>query len=166
LLVAGKLGKNEVFHKYASCISSVDVEPTDYAKLNPNPGKGGPVEVHMEFNLDKPDCYKKWGKTEGKEDIEVYLIDEISNRLDKMFRERRYCNYYMRDICNVVHVKATVNVWEDLEDHGIPYRNLILKKILLSEEEGYPSLDSSIKNRYGLTGPSLIADIDREVNKK
>lgn len=153
-------GKNEVFHKYAASISSVRVCPPEGVRLSNQNNHGGQVEVNLEFNLNKQDCYRKWGKTQDGNYIEVFLIEEISNRLDKMFRERQYCNKFMREICDVVHIKATVNVWEELEDeHGIPDRRLILTKILVSEEEGYPSTNQSIRDRYGLTGESLIAEM-------
>lgn len=160
------MGKNEVFHKYAACVSSVRVFPTESARLNNHVGKGSPIEVNLEFNLNTDDCYRKWGKTEDGGYVEVYIIEEISSRLDKMFRERQYCNKFMREICNVVHVKAAVNVWEAIRDEdGIPDHRLIWTKILFSEEEGYPSNEQSISERYGLTGESLIAEIRGEVGK-
>ena len=156
LLEDGKVkGENEVFHKYASCITSVTVVPT--ATVNPTTlvEKGCPKEIVLEFNIDAEDCARKWGKTQDGRLVEVDLIEEIFLRLEKMFREREYCVKYMREICNVVLIKAIINVWRDVQREGIVIRELVWSRVFTSEEEGYPENIRSISERYGVTGETL-----------
>ncbi len=120
--------KNEVFHKYASSIKSVKVKTTEKS-----------VEIKFAFSVN--DAHRKWGKGQGGIMQEVYLIDEILDRLEKMFLERQYCTKFMRDICNIERVRADIEIFDD------NYQTI--KDIhILSEEEGYPVSAYRLREKY------------------
>jgi hypothetical protein len=131
--------KNEIFHKYAECIKSVKVRTIEKA-----------VEIQFAFMVG--DALRKWGKGVAIHSIiDVFLIDEILDRLDKMFRERRYCARYMRGVCNVERIKASVEIFDS------EYQT-IKELEILSDEEGYPESTSSLTAKY-ISGSALEAEL-------
>jgi hypothetical protein len=133
---------NQVFHKYASCIVSVKVTPLERT-----------VSLKFVFSVD--DARRKWGKGKDKDAVQgVYLIDEIFARLEKMFLERRYCDRFMRGVCNIERIRAEIEV-RDLVDH----RAVI--EFAVDEDEDYPTLDYSLREKYkDFTGEELIHKLE------
>lgn len=152
LLSSGKINKkNEVFHKYASSIKSVRV---NHIKSNVT-RYASPIEIRLKFDVNVNDCLRTWGKTEKGEVKQVYLIDEIFNRLEKMILERRYCNHFMREVCNVVSIVAKIKIYEEIENNGIvePY---FVKEIPVIEKAGYPILAKHfLSEMCGIDGERL-----------
>ena len=153
--------QSQIFHKYASRIQSVRVIPTESALLNNYAGRGCPLEVAIDFNLQIEDCYRKWNKTENGNIIKIYLIDEIISRLDKMSRERQYCAKFMREVSNVVQIKAVVSIWKEFTEDGIPDSRLIWERKFISDPEGYPSTKYFVNNEPEgkITGESLVTEL-------
>lgn len=155
LLSAGKISKkNEVFHKYAVSIKSVRVN-----HINSKVSRyASPIEVRLKFDVNVKDCLRKWGKIEKGKVKQVYLIDEIFNRLEKMILERRYCNHFMRDVCNVVSIVAKIKIFEEVDDGEIvlPY---LVKEIPVIEKSGYPISVHSLSKMCNITGKTLEEEL-------
>lgn len=142
LLSSGKLpAHSEIYHAYANSIVSVVV-------------KNNPVSVDIEYQVSKSTISRKWGceprKTKQGDVAELLLIEEILDRLEKMDRERRYCNRFSRDLYFVDSIRAKINVVNDdldiideisipsLEDSGYPESSKIRLKEQLAK---YCSVD-------------------------
>jgi hypothetical protein len=137
LLKEGALPKhNEVFHKYASCIKSVNVKPAERT-------------VSLKYVFSAEDAKRKWGKGKDENQVtDVFLIDEIFERLDKMFLERRYCVRFMRSICNVERIRADIKIHD--EDHSTVF------EFAVDEEEGYPTSALTLSHKYtSFTGEAI-----------
>lgn len=114
--------QSEVFHYYAASIAANTVSMSD-KRLTIR------YEVKQEF-IQKP-----WGCAENKE---IFLIDEILNRLEKIDRERRYCNRYSRELYTLDSVRASIHILDCEHD--------ILLEIPVPElcDAGYPE-DSPLR---------------------
>ena len=107
-------------------------------------------DILVEFQLEVNDVIRKWGKAILKTGDEVsleedYLIDEILDRLDKMNRERKYCNIYSRGVYAVESIRATIRVVDDELDtlEEIPVPELM--------DAGYPDEDNGkLRDKDGL----------------
>lgn len=147
--------KNEVFHKYASSISSVRVPPVDNRLNKPS----SPIDIRLKFEVSREDCLRKWGKIEDNGIKNVFLLDEIFFRLEKMILERRYCNQYMRDVCNVVGLTAKIKIYEEIDDLGIQVPHTI-KEILIIEKAGYPKSNHFLSDMYKINGEKLKQELE------
>lgn len=131
LLQHGKLPKHsEIYHKYANAIRGSVYGHTE-------------KRVNIHFKLTTEDVARAWGcedrsKTPDVSVCEVYLIDEILDRLEKMDRERKYCNVYSRGTYAVESIRATIDII-DYETHEV------LEQIPVPElmDNGYPDNTSS-----------------------
>lgn len=97
---------SEIYHKYASVISSSQYEFRER-------------RLYINFELKVEDITRQWGKRLRGGNVleECYLIDEIFDRLDKMNRERKYCNLHSRGVYAVESIRALINVVDD--DHDV-----------------------------------------------
>lgn len=126
---------NLIYHKYAAAIRG-SLYGADERRVN------------IKYVLTTEDVSKTWGCEKRKQEdgsfIEsVYLIDEILDRLEKMDRERKYCNIHTRGKYAVESIRATIEI-VDASTHEtldeIPVPELM--------DEGYPeSVHSSLKVR-------------------
>lgn len=133
LLVKGKLPKqSEVFHAYAMCLESVKIDHKEST-------------IHLRYNIPDNFISRKFGKLEE----DVYLIDEIYDRLTKMHLERTYCmRFSKRNIdINSIRVNITFYNSEKMSD-------VHPKMIFDIKENGYPSNASDI---YEMC-PDLVED--------
>ena len=121
-LVKGLLPKkSEVFHQYAYSITSVDIDIRSKS-------------VSIKFEVVEDNLVKMFGKDNGSDmPQEVYLIDEINQRLEKMYCEMQYCKSHMFDAVPISQIRAAVHIFED-ENQYLPLRehSFVLK------ETGYP----------------------------
>ena len=106
--------KSEVFHEYANSITSVNVDKKDKS-----------VQIQYDLLVDK--TQKKFGKNESQ----VYLIDEIFERLEKMNCEKIYCRRFAPEIIKIDSIKAVINILDDEYE-------LIENLSITCEESGYP----------------------------
>ncbi|ALO35290.1 hypothetical protein CMT41_11585 [Colwellia sp. MT41] len=124
--------KSEVFHHYANSIKSVEVDLRDRS-------------VKLTFQLDKENVLRTFGKDNGNGFDEVYLIDEINERLEKMFCELNYCKKYMYDLAHINRIKAVISIYD--EDENGDYL-LIDEKSFELKDLGYPQVNFSFKTQY------------------
>jgi uncharacterized FlaG/YvyC family protein len=125
LLKHGKIPKHsEIYHKYALAIKGSIYNSQDR-------------RLHVTFNITTDDIVQTWGCGDRKKDNThydtIYLIDEILDRIEKMDRERRYCNMYSRGTYAVESIRATISIVDPitLDEIGeIPVPELM--------DEGYP----------------------------
>jgi hypothetical protein len=131
--------ESEVFHQYAAALHSVSIDLE---------GR----QVRLKFELDESSTERKF----GKQDTEVYLLEEIFERSLKMHLERIYCMRYMRaqipiDVLQVDIVVYSSSTWRELV--RLQYR---------LEESGYPEALAglSCKQLTGFTGEELKDSIN------
>ena len=71
----------------------------------------------------------------------IFLLDVIFDRLEKMNRERTYCNRFMKEVVYVEGIRAKIEIID--EDHDVIKS---LSPIELTEQ-GYPG-ENEILNAY------------------
>ena len=114
--------KSEIYHYYADAISSVDVDLV--SKF-----------VSIKYELKREDVLNKKGKGEQEE----YLIDEIIDRLEKMYCELLYCRAFMYEVVPINQIRATITIYgEDIE----------LEEGFILTEKGYPKDAFSFSASY------------------
>lgn len=86
--------ENEVYHAYSKCLEPVSFE-------------GETISFHYRVPLEY--TQKKVGK--GKN--EVYLYDEILNRLSKCMRELEYCRNYANGFINITTLNVKIEIKSD-----------------------------------------------------
>jgi len=112
LLKEGTLPKrSEVFHAYATCLESVLVKHDDRS-----------VELH--FRIPKDFLIRKYGKL----DSEVYLLDEIYERVMKVHRERIYFMRYCRRLIELDNILVYIDFYSNLN----PYLHSVAGCIIIS----------------------------------
>jgi hypothetical protein len=117
LLKEGKLPKrSEVFHAYATCLEAVLVKHDEHS-----------VELH--FRIPKDFLVHKFGKL----DDEVYLLDEIYERVMKVHRERIYCMRYCRRLIEIDNISVHIDFFSNFIDDNL-YPRLSLSLC----DTGYP----------------------------
>ncbi len=117
--------KSEAYHHYANSISSVNVDLQ--SKF-----------IHLKYEVWKPNVLRKLGK--NKEN--VYLIDEINKRLEKMFCELTYCRTYMNEVVSINKIRATIEIIDQLS-----YKTVVTQTFEL-KMEGYPSNTCPLTNNH------------------
>lgn len=106
LLAHGTMPKHSVlFHKYAASITASVVEHEEN-------------RLTLSYKVTLEDISQPWGCAKTGEKTESYLIDEILERLEKMDRERRYCNRFSRQVYTIDSIRARIDVMKTI--HGIP----------------------------------------------
>lgn len=114
---------SEVFHKYCLSIKSVRV----VREAN---------TLHLSYWVKTTDISKKYGKI----DSEVYLLDEIFSRLQKLHTERLYCNRFTTPVVDIRRIRVSISI--------VDGNNNVLDELLLDiEETGYPNHDLRLKDK-------------------
>ena len=126
--------KSEIYHYYADSISSVDVDL-------------GSKFVSIKYELKREDVLNKKGKGEQEE----YLIDEIINRLEKMYCELLYCRAFMYEVVPINQIRATISIYDEdieLEEKGFKLTEKGYPKDAFSFSASYPDWSGEqVKNR-------------------
>lgn len=113
---------SEVFHAYAMCLDTVVI-------------KNEEKSVHLAFSV--PDHFLK--DKFGKINEEVYLIDEIYERLLKMHYEREYCMRFTRGHINIDSIRVDINFYnQDELDESHP------RMVFFVQPNGYPDNEVDI----------------------
>ncbi|MBJ9957585.1 HD domain-containing protein [Acinetobacter courvalinii] len=87
----------------------------------------------------------------------VYLLDVIFDRLEKMNRERTYCNRFMKDVVYIEGIRAKIEI---VDEHFDVVKTL--KPIELTEQ-GYPGEDTVLRSYREECNGLLIS---QELTKK
>jgi len=129
LLDVGGLPKQSIlFHKYAASIISSDVDLMAH-------------QVHVKYSLYVSDLLDTYLKPSDDEDQYVFLIDEIYERLKKMFAEMVYCSRFMRDAVKLEILRATIEIYREDERGDIELWDNIAIEL---KEQGYPESGEDI----------------------
>ena len=123
---------SEIFHLFSICISSISVDHS--AKT-----------VKIQFHVNTKYLNKKFGK--GKD--EIFIIDEIYNRLLKMHLERIYCSRYWKPYIELDKIFARIIFYPEKPSESPPP-----ELTFTLEENGYPT---NTKTIFELC-PDLIKD--------
>lgn len=147
---------NQVYHKYASSITSVIVTPLDQTSKNQT--QNCPKQVELTYEFEMKDAMKQWGKQTQNGIEKVFLLEEIFERLEKMFQERQYCIKFMRDICNIVVVRAEIKIDREIKINKMPLYEQVKFYSVTSEDEGYPKGRVSLREKLEITGQALFEE--------
>jgi len=124
--------ENQVYHKYSESIiySSINHEPT---------------RVQIGYQIDEESATALWGcenRTENPGALgEVLLTSEIFDRLEKMDRERRYCNRFTREVYYISSIRATLDIVSN-ENRDVVHEI----KIPELQDAGYPEAGANALN--------------------
>lgn len=116
--------KSEVYHQYAHAIRNVSVDRLDKS-------------IKLNFYIEKENACKKFGKSNNN----IYLIDEVMLRLEKMNNERIYCSRYMFEIIQLRQIKASIYIVDE-------NYNILMSKEFKLEDKGYPTHVNLLAKEY------------------
>lgn len=120
LIKYGNMPKHsELFHRYAASITESSISLPDR-------------RISLKYTINLKDAIRPWGCAISGEKTESFLVDEILERLEKMDRERRYCNIFSREIYTIDSIRASIDIVNDDYEtiHQIPIPELL--------DAGYP----------------------------
>lgn len=133
---------SEIYHKYAASISSVDVDI---------PSKRISLKIEVLIN----DIMRTFGKGTSENIEDIYLIDEINLRLEKMFKELSYCKNFMFEACQVNKIRAEIIIYNN-------EMQKIENKIFELDHTGYPSDTYTLSKHYPDWCGQLLVDKYKE----
>lgn len=123
LLMKGKIPKkSEIFHAYAMCLDAVTIDHQESS-------------INLRFNIPDNFINRKFGKI----DEEVYLIDEIYERLTKMHFERTYCMRFTKRNIDIENIRVHITFYNSSE-----MKDVHDKMVFDIKENGYPSSNIDI----------------------
>ena len=128
---------NEVYHQYALSLHSNNIEPIEKGR-----------KVHLTYGMTSEDAKKKF----GKETAEVYLVDEIRERLTKMNRERVYCNRFLLPEGRLESISAKIVI------RNQDTRKPVFEDTFLIRDDGYPDELSLNKDIVDRLSSNIILD--------
>jgi hypothetical protein len=117
--------KSQVFHAYSACLDSVLIKHKHKA-------------VELYFKIPKDLLTQKIGKF----DEEIYLLDEIYNRVLKMHLERLYCMRFCKKLIDIEKIYVSIVFYDSYIDDVFPQINFEIS------DSGYPT--ASAEGIYGL----------------
>ena len=107
--------------------------------------------IKLFFSVDKADLGTQFLDRSSGSDRRIYLIDYITERLEKTDQERRYCNRFLADLI----VYSRINVWIGIFDNDD--KEIEAFEIELADE-GYPATSRPVRDiNPGLVGSALAA---------
>lgn len=122
LLLSGKIPKkSEVFHAYAHCLQSVNINHSEQ-------------QIELKFMIHKNFLKKSYGKMNKN----VMLINEIYDRLYKMHLERMYCMSHSRGLIDLEKIRVDIEFYDDRLSNPFP------RMVFDLEENGYPDTKRDI----------------------
>lgn len=132
---------SEVYHIYADRLRRVVIRPQEQA-----------VSLHFELNA------ATGTRTYQKGNGQVYLFDEIQNRLLKMHKELVYCGRYLRPYVHIESIDVKVEICND------DYFKVLDTMSFSVRESGYPGTPVTLVDvcpeLQGQTGQSLQQRIE------
>lgn len=101
LLMHGTIPKHsELFHRYAASITESSILLTER-------------KISLRYTIKLSDVVQAWGCAISGEKKESFLIDEILERLEKMDRERKYCNRFTKELYTIDEIRASIDIVTD-----------------------------------------------------
>lgn len=98
LLKHGAMPKHsELFHRYAASITESSITLADR-------------RLSLRYTVKLSDAVQAWGCAIAGDKTQSYLIDEILERLEKMNRERKYCNRFSKELYTIDEIRASIDV--------------------------------------------------------
>lgn len=126
--------KSEVYHQYAASITSVEVDAQS-------------KRINIKFELPRDVVTKTFGKDVGKEKPKrCFLIDEINERLEKMYCELLYCKPHLIEVMHINQIRATVAIYDITSDGCLG--DMLESEVFELKEEGYPTSGFSFKRSH------------------
>jgi hypothetical protein len=116
--------KSEVFHAYSACLDSVLIKHEHKA-------------IELYFKIPKDYATRTFGKLDG----DIFLLDEIYNRVMKMHMERIYCMRFCKKLIDIERIFVSIVFFHKYLDDVYPQIKFEIS------ETGYP-----IANLDGLFG--------------
>lgn len=140
-LINSKLiGRSEIYHFYADRLRQVSIKPMER-------------KVILRFELDISHVVRTYKK--GSAD--VYLYDEIIDRILKMHCESTYCHRFMQPYVSV----DTIDVWITITQED--YMTVVREFRFSLTQRGYPDLPKCVRdvspNAPNIDGPALHSEL-------
>lgn len=140
-----------IFHQYASCLHSVMLRESCKS-----------VELSFCINIEEMKAKFPKYNTQTKRYRQVYILDEILDRLHKMCMERLYCNRFMAPVVHVHSLVVKIKTTKANEKIGevLPEINFRLEELGYPEagETGIYALSSDLRN-WTKTGKRLTGEV-------
>jgi hypothetical protein len=129
---------SEIHHKYASCLHSVMVREDCQS-----------IELNYSISID--DLIAKYPKrnVKTKRYGSIYIVDEVLNRLFKMYNERTYCNRFMSPVVNIHTISVKIKSIKIGQQIGEKLPEISFRL----EDTGYPK--GELEEIYSLSGELL-----------
>jgi hypothetical protein len=98
--------------------------------------RGGSLTI--EYQLEKQFLNLKYPIFVAEEPLDIFMVDYIAQRVEKIEMERRYCNRFVRDFVAYDRCRVTLKIYDEY-DEAMPPLGLDL------EDVGYPVLHNPVK---------------------
>jgi hypothetical protein len=98
--------------------------------------RGGSLTI--EYQLENQFLNVKYPISVMEEQLDIFMVDYIVQRVEKIEMERRYCNRFVRDFVAYVRCRVTLKIYDEYDD-AMPPLGLDL------EDVGYPVLHNPVK---------------------
>jgi hypothetical protein len=135
--------ESEAFHRYAEALSPVQINAKEH-------------EVNLNYVIGRRHLLQKC----GKHNDEVFLFDEILERILKLHREHIYCTRFMQPSVHIARINIEIAICDDnaLQELRAPLS-------LTLEPLGYPDSPSDLRvicpELQGITGQTLKAEAEQ-----
>ena len=145
---------SQVFHAFAYALHSVNINH-------------GTREIELHFDMQTDDAVRKF----GKQDTEVYLLDEILSRSVKLHLERKYAMSFIHDWISIDAIRVFIEVYGEglnpveklgywIAEHGYPDEPEAGVYALAPELSNYKDWDGD-----KVTGAALADRISEKKNE-
>ncbi|WP_414828950.1 hypothetical protein [Alteromonas sp. H39] len=114
---------SQVFHLYANSISSCTVDLISR-------------RVNVHYTIYDKDVKTKFGKL----DSDCYLIDEIFDRVEKMYQELMYCSKFFDGLIAVDGIRARITLYDEEHEE--------IDELTIDSGEGYPSEKLNLSKKH------------------
>ncbi len=141
---------SRIYHKYASCLHSVMVRDECQA-------------IELNYSISTDDLIAKYPKLNKKTNRyrNLFIVDEILDRLFKMYNERTYCNRFMNPVVNIQSISVRIKATRAGQQIGESLPEITFRL----EDAGYPTGEieeiyslSSDLNKWGSAGKRFSGD--------
>lgn len=120
---------SEAYHQYANAITNVSIDLQS-------------KQLSILYEISSLDVLEKFGKGSSESTENIFLVDEIILRLEKMFSELIYCKLFMYEVCVINKIRAHIRIHDEDDQFES------ISKTFEIEQKGYPSANFKFNAAY------------------